>query len=59
MLLRRETMNAITRNTIVMVQEAFFDVCDLLEDAEGEALEALTDLKVKLATIESRLEEAA
>jgi hypothetical protein len=51
--------DAIKRNTIVMVQEAFFDVCDLLEDAEGEALEALTDLKAKLATIEARLEEAA
>ncbi len=51
--------DAIKRNTIVMVQEAFFDVCDLLHDAEGEARNALADLKDKLATIEARLEEAA
>ncbi len=51
--------DAIKRNTIVMVREAFFDVCDLLHDAEGEARDALADLKDKLATIEARLEEAA
>jgi hypothetical protein len=50
-------MDTITRNTITLVQEAFFDVCDLLHDAEGEARDALIDLKDKLATIEERIEE--
>lgn len=49
-------MDAIRRNTIVMVQEAFFDVCDILDDVEGDALEVLVDLKRKLAAIQLRLE---
>lgn len=51
--------DVITRNTIVLVQTAFFEVCDLIADAEefgdSETAERLTEVKDLLATIEARL----
>lgn len=54
--------DTITRNTITHVQCAFFEVCDLIEDIQFEAistedvLDRLTEIKELLVTIESRLE---
>lgn len=54
--------DVITRNTIALVQSAFFEICDLIEDTDNEAIspdvtrERLLEIKDLLATIETRLE---
>lgn len=54
--------DAITRNTIALVQSAFFETCDLIEDTDNDAIspdvtrERLLEIKDLLATIETRLE---